>query len=261
MIRIMIRAGLALALLLSAGIAPAAAEQLIVSLSNHRVLVTSSFTGEHLVLFGTIEPDAPRGPVRNNYDVVVTVTGPATSLRTRRKERIAGIWINNASRQFVNVPSYLAVLSNRSLEGITDETQRRRLQIGLDNFILKQRVGPDFADTVPDDPFRAAFVRIQTDAGFYREDAAGVTFLTPTVFRAEIPLPSTAPTGSYAVDAMVFSRGELIVQGNSALEVVKAGFEQFVATAAHDYGLIYGLITALMALATGWFASVVFRRD
>lgn len=258
--RAVIRAA-TLAVLLLAAASPAAAEKLIVSLSNHRVLVTSSFTGEQLVLFGTIEPDAPRGPVRNSYDIVATVTGPATTLRTRRKERVAGIWINNASRQFVNVPSYLAVLSNRALTGITDETRRRRLQIGLDSFILKQRVGPDFADTVPGDPFRAAFVRIQTAAGFYREDAAGVTFLTPTVFRAEIPLPSTAPTGSYAVDVMVFSGGELIVRGNSALEVVKAGFEQFVATAAHDYGLLYGLVTALMALLTGWVASVVFRRD
>jgi hypothetical protein len=34
-----------------------------------------------------------------------------------------------------------------------------------------------------------------------------------------------------------------------------------VASAAHDYGLLYGLVAALMALATGWFASVVFRRD
>jgi len=44
-------------------------------------------------------------------------------------------------------------------------------------------------------------------------------------------------------------------------EVYKSGFEQVVTTAARDYGLLYGLVTAMMALATGWFASVVFRRD
>ncbi len=37
---------------------PAGAERLVVSMSNHRVAVTSSFIGEDLVLFGTIEPDA-----------------------------------------------------------------------------------------------------------------------------------------------------------------------------------------------------------
>jgi hypothetical protein len=34
-----------------------------------------------------------------------------------------------------------------------------------------------------------------------------------------------------------------------------------VVDAAHDHGLLYGLATALMALVTGWIASVVFRRD
>jgi len=242
-------------------VTPAAAEKLIVSLSNHRVLVTSSFTGEQLVLFGTIEPDTVRGPVRASYDIVATVSGPPTTLRTRRKDRVFGIWINHASREFIDVPSYLAVLSNRPIASITDIDTRRRLQMGLDNFILEQRVGPDFADTVPDDPFRAAFLRLQEGHGFYRENPAGVTFLTPTVFRAEIPLPATAPTGSYAVDVKVFANGQLIVRGGSALEVVKAGFEQFVATAAQHYGPLYGLFAALMALFTGWIASVIFRRD
>jgi uncharacterized protein (TIGR02186 family) len=45
------------------------------------------------------------------------------------------------------------------------------------------------------------------------------------------------------------------------MEVVKVGFEQLVANAARDRGLIYGLATAMMALLTGWFASVVFRKD
>ena len=47
----------ALALTLCA-IRPAAAERLVVSLSNHRIAVTSNFVGENLVLFGTVEPDA-----------------------------------------------------------------------------------------------------------------------------------------------------------------------------------------------------------
>jgi hypothetical protein len=53
----------------------------------------------------------------------------------------------------------------------------------------------------------------------------------------------------------------VIARTPSALEVYKAGFEQFVTNAARDHGIFYGLATAMMALATGWFASVVFRRD
>jgi uncharacterized protein (TIGR02186 family) len=53
----------------------------------------------------------------------------------------------------------------------------------------------------------------------------------------------------------------MVTRANSAFEIIKVGFEQFVVTAARDYGLFYGLATAMMAVFTGWFASVVFRRD
>ncbi len=59
----------------------------------------------------------------------------------------------------------------------------------------------------------------------------------------------------------MFADGALQSSAVSAFEIVKVGFEQFVANAAHDHGLLYGLTTAMMALMTGWFASVVFRRD
>ena len=243
------------------GTKPALAERLVVSLSNHRIAVTSSFTGEDLVLFGTIEPDATAGSLKPPYDLVVTVTGPRQTLRTRRKQRMLGIWVNLDSREFVRVPSYLAVLSNRPVGDLASQETLRRLQIGLDYFLLPQRIGPDVADTVRDDPFRRAFVRLEKQQGLYRESATAVTLLTPTVFRAAIPMPAAVPTGNYKIEVALLANGNLVARTDTALEVIKAGFEQYVADAARDYGLLYGMATALMALLIGWFASIVFRRD
>lgn len=251
----------ALAIFAVLAVTPAQAERLVVSLSNHRVAITSSFTGEDLVLFGTVEPDTPRGALRDSYDVVVTVTGPKQSYRTRRKDRMLGIWVNVDSREFIRVPSYLAVLTNRAISEITSPEIARRQQLGLDNFILTQRVGADFADTVPNDPFRVAFISLSARKDLYGEDHKAVTFLTPTVFRAAIPLPSEIPTGSYGIEVKLFSGGALVTRATSALEINKAGFEQYVAEAARDHGVLYGLATALLALLTGWVASIVFRRD
>jgi uncharacterized protein (TIGR02186 family) len=240
---------------------PALAERLVVSLSNHRVQITSNFVGEDLVLFGTVEPDPGKTERRANYDLVVTVTGPRKDFRNRRKERVLGIWVNTASREFVGVPSYLAVLSNRPFAQISDPETLRRLQIGLDNFLLPQRIGPDIADTVRDDPFRLAFVRLESEQGLYQEVTNGVTFLTPLVFRAAIPLPADVPTGTYGIDVKLFAGGSSIAHTTSALEVIKAGFEQYVAEAAASNGLLYGIATTMIALLIGWIASVVFRRD
>jgi uncharacterized protein (TIGR02186 family) len=224
-------------------------------------MVTSSFTGVDLVLFGGVERDQVTVPRRSGYDVVVTVSGPRESERTRRKSRVVGIWVNTDSRTFVNVPGYLAILSSKPTTAIAPPDILRQLQVGFDNFQLPQQIGPDIADTVPDDPFRSAFIRLKKEHGLYIGRENGVTFLTPTLFRADVPMPKNAPFGIYNIDVKLFADGALIAQTTSALEVIKVGFEQFVADAARDYSLLYGMAAAMMALMTGWFASVVFRRD
>ena len=94
------------------------AERLIVSVSNHRVTVTPNYSGEELVLFGSVEKDASTPAARGNYDLVVTVSGPRADMVTRRKERKFGIWVNTDYRQFLQVPSYLALFANRPFADI-----------------------------------------------------------------------------------------------------------------------------------------------
>jgi uncharacterized protein (TIGR02186 family) len=253
--------GTTTALLLLSLAIPALAERLVASLSRHQVLITSSFTGTEIVLFGTVERDALTVTRRTGYDIVVTVFGPRQALVTRRKGRILGVWANVDSREFVDPPSYLAVLATKRLDAIASPDMLRRQQAGLDYVSLPQRMGTTNIELAPDDPFRVAFIRLKKEQGLYREEPTGVTFLTPTLFRAGIPLPATAPIGSYEVDVKLFADGAVIARTNSAFEIIKVGFEQFVAEAARDYGFFYGLATAMMALLTGWLASVVFRRD
>ena len=242
--------------------APAAAERLVTSISRHQVSVNSNFSGTSIVLFGTVEPDTPTTRRRAaGYDLVVTVSGPKQTIVERRKERVLGIWTNIGSRTFLNVPSYLAVLSNQPVEHITDTETVRRLQLGLVDKLLPQQLGNDVGDVVRDDPYRASFIRLKMQHKLYIEKTNGVTLLTPTVFRAEIQLPAEAPIGNYDVDVKLFVEGALLTRANSAFEIVKVGFEQFVANAAQEYGLLYGITTAMMAIMTGWFAAVVFRRD
>jgi len=88
-----------------------------------------------------------------------------------------------------------------------------------------------------------------------------VTFLTPTLFRATIPIPAEVPIGSYDINLKLFADGQNIAQASTAFEIVKVGFELFVFSSAQSNGVLYGLATVMLALLTGWLASVVFRRD
>src|SRR6202048_336336 len=208
--------GLGLALTAAFTLSPAHAERLIVSVSNHRVTVTPNYSGEELVLFGSVEKDANTPASRTNYDLVVTVSGPRADMVTRRKERKFGIWINTDSRQFLKVPTYLALFSNRPFESIATPEVQRRQQLGLNNVLLTQRGGPDYADVVPNDPFRSAFVRLRSEHGLYREATSAVTFLTPTLFRTGIPLPGEVPIGTYDVEIKLFAEGALVTKTDTA---------------------------------------------
>jgi uncharacterized protein (TIGR02186 family) len=241
--------------------APAGAERIVSSLATHQVFITSQFLGLDLVLFGSVERDAATVPHRSGYDLVVTVTGPRESQVTRRKDRMLGIWVNVDSREFIKVPAYLAVLSTKPYEAFANPEVRRRLQLGLDQTLLPQQIGSDVADVVRDDPFRVAFLRLKGARQLYVERTDAVTFLTPSLYRATIPLPAVVPVGNYDVDLKLFADGALVGRANSAFEIVKAGFEQFVATSAQTHGVFYGFATVMFALVTGWFASVVFRRE
>src|ERR1700704_4836348 len=118
--------GIALALGTALAVLPARAERLIVSVSNHRVTVTPNYSGEELVLFGSVEKDASTPAARTAYDLAVTISGPRADMVARRKERKFGIWINSDYRQFLQVPTYLALFANRPFDAIAPPEVERR---------------------------------------------------------------------------------------------------------------------------------------
>lgn len=252
-------AALMSALMLATFAAPAIAERLVTSLSTHRVLISSNFTGTQLVLFAAIEESDATREKPKRYDVVITVRGPLTTFVTRKKERIVGLWVNYESRTYAEAPSYLAVLTNRPPAEFGPPELLNKYRIGLSHAAFAPLTGdaPPIADA---DEFRNGFVRVKKAEALYYEETNAVTFLTPTLFRTTVPIPGTAPTGPYDIDVQLFSNGALVAQQSTAIEVVKTGFEAFVAQGARDNRVEYGLGVAALAFAVGLFAGLVFRR-
>jgi uncharacterized protein (TIGR02186 family) len=254
----MMRAVGILLILLSA-MTCARAETLITSLSSHRVLINSNYTGTSIAAFGAIERDAQTVARATGYDVVVTVRGPRQFLVVRERERVGPVWINQEQQKFPTAPAYLSVLSSKPLDEITSEQLQKRQKVGL-NAIID---APDFTlvRNGADQPFREALYRLKAREGLYLEDPRGVTFLTPDIFRASIPLPATAPPGEYDVQVTLFADTVILASTVTHFELVKTGFEEQVGSVARDWSLFYGLATALVAVFFGWLANVIFRRD
>ena len=133
-------------------------------------MVTSSFTGIDLVLFGAIEP--MRRPAARAAATTSSSPSPGRARRwcTRRKERVLGIWTNVEFadlRQRAGL-SRGAVATGRSTQIATADTLRR-LQLGLDNVPLPQRVGADIADVVRRRSVPHGLHPAETEHGLYGE--------------------------------------------------------------------------------------------
>ena len=96
---------------------------LVTDLSSHLISITSNFSGADLLLFGAVEG----GP----GDVVVVVRGPEIPVVVRKKNRLAGIWINREAVEFRRVPGYYAIAANRPLREIAPDGVLGRLELGL----------------------------------------------------------------------------------------------------------------------------------
>lgn len=247
-------ARLAMAYLAALGLlfSPARAERLIVTIAPSKISISANYEGDHIVVFGAI---ANAEAQLQNYDTVITVTGPRQDLIVRRKERALGIWVNRSSSTFIGVPSYLAVSANRPFDTIASPEILRYHHIGLQHSIF-----PD-QSVDQSDPFQTSLIDARVQEGLFVAQPRGVSFVSRTVFRADIPLPKHAPIGTYKVDTQIFANGQPITEDSSTLEVEKIGLPQFVVASSINHSMIYGLATMGMALLTGWIASVAFRRS
>ncbi len=239
---------------------PATAETVVARLSDTRVEIRSNFVGTELLLFGLVEPDetTPEG-LADSYDVVVVVRGPALDMVTRRRDRVAGIWVNRESVAFEDVPSFYATLSNRPVHEIAPAETLERHQIGLGDLRL-QPAEPDTAEAQRI-AFREALIRSKKNRHLYMEDGGAVSMMTPALFSTRIPLPAHITTGSYSARILVFSDGTLVATERESFWVAKSGFEARVFNLAERRPFLYGLGAVAVALFAGWFAGVIFRRD
>jgi uncharacterized protein (TIGR02186 family) len=229
-----------------------ASEDLVSGLSQDTVEITSNYTGTDIVVFGAIEHPEETGA----RDIVVVVRGPDADMIVRKKSRIAGIFLNRDQARLYDMPSYYFIASTRPVDKIAPSYTLQSHSIGLDNITPSH-----IASRHDPEPFRAALIAHKQHDGLYGETPSGVEFLSPTLFRARIPVPATVPRGQYNVEVYLFRDGTVISAQSTPLFIDQTGLERRLYNFAHESPLSYGLSTVLMATLLGWLSSVVFRRN
>jgi uncharacterized protein (TIGR02186 family) len=263
----MMRAALAFALLLATlglGHAPAAEpapppaprEEVVSDISTREISIQSNFTGIEILIFGSVDYSGAAEPDKDIYDVIVVLRSPDQAVVARRKERMAGIWVNGAGKIYPTVPGFYAVLSSRPLRAITSDDTLKTLGIGLNNidFGRVTKSGPD------EETFRSTVIRLKEQQQLFQEHDDGVAFIGRSLFRASVDLPVNVPIGRYTADVYLFRDGQVVSKNQSTLEVTQAGLERAIYLMAFNRPLIYGLVAVLLAVLAGLTGWAAFRR-
>ena len=227
---------------------PAGAEPIVSGLSDEVIEIDARFSGSEVLLFGATEHEG---------DIVVVVRGPWAGVVVRRKQRIAGFWINSESVGFAGVPRYYAVASTRPLNEIAGPELLAEKQIGLENLAF-QAFYVDSAEGTG--PFRDAVLRSEQQERLYPAESGAIEFLGRRLFRVAIDLPPKLPIGRYDVNIHVIEAGAIVASQTQHFEVRKTGLSAQIEGFAHNQPWLYGLLAIASALMAGWLGSYFFRR-
>lgn len=241
---------LALLLLLAATPAVAVEQPLVARLSTDRVAVTTAFTGDSLLVFGsTQEPLGPGGD-----EVVIVARGPTSPIVVRRKVQVLGLWVNGPAATFPEVPGFYAIAGTRPAWRLLPEEVRQARGLGLDALPLEGTGARGPA-------FRAALLDLKRGSGLWQEDAATVDIAGARLFQLRLPLPSTVQPGRYSVEVLLVRSRQVVATERLSFVVERQGTAADIERLAVGSPALYGLICIILAALAGWLGSVLFRRS
>ncbi len=217
---------------------------MVADISQNAIEIRSDFNGTQLLIFGAQNVAG---------DLVIAVRGPGRNGTLRRKDRIAGMWMQVDQRKYDALPLFYAITSTKPLNQIAPPSVLQALGLGERRII-------EASNGTPSEQFDTALAYWMAYKRWWQMGFNPITYFGESLFKVRLDLPDTLASGQYTAEAYLFSRGKLISFQSIPFKSYKTGFDARIADAAKHDGFLYGLIAILMALVGGWLSHRIFHR-
>lgn len=228
----------------------AKANDMVVDLAKDRVDITAGFTGADLVIYGSI----PR-----TGDVAIMVKGPERTATVWRKGQFLGIWLNQSSMKFRNVPAYYDYALSNDENNIASAELLKTEGLGLN--ALKFSPDDDKAEKDLVSKYQEALIRLKQTEALFPLHAKNIEFLNDRFFKASFRMPPDLPTGIYHVHSFLIKNGKITDRGETSFKVAQVGIGARAYEFAYSHPVAYGGVCVLFAVLAGWLANMLYRRD
>lgn len=160
---------------------------------------------------------------------------------------------------FGDVPSFYGLASSRPLGDMLTPAMLDQYQLGINRLQIKT-LAADSTVLGNVDQYRQALLDLRERGSLYADKVGRVNFVGDTLFRANLRLPSTVPTGKFLVEVYLVRNGEVVDAQTIPLVISKVGFGADIYRFANRHGFAYGVVALILSLALGWVAHLLFRR-
>lgn len=202
--------------------------------------ISTDFKGGKLTVFGERKSQSP---------LIITVEGPVRDMTVRKKNQVAGAWVNTDSVTFKNVPIFYSVAVSPNVE---------RSSVQMENLLYQSA---DFRehnskDQKKTDIFRNALIENKKKQDMYPSAVKQLQFYEGSnLFRVDFDIPPNVPVGEYLVRAHYMDVADDASWDQMSLEVKHVGTNAKIQKFAAQYSFIYALSIIFLAIFAGWLSN------
>ena len=213
---------------------------IVFDVSKKNIQLSEKAKDPDFIIFGYTDFDEP---------LVIKIRGPEQKVILQKKTKVLGMWSWSKTGEFI-YPALFHYYTNKNSEEIDFEIKKDL----FDNIKL---VGKD------DDNLKRDLIekKMSIDLFSIENDAFKVINRNlPNFFKIPIKLPNNSPSGEYSISLSIMNSMNNFESPEKFVIVEKLGLSSIIFKMAHKYSFIYGVFSAIIAIALGFFAGIVFRK-
>ena len=216
------------------------ANTLIFDVSNSKITLGNKKKDNDFTIYGFSD---------SKRTLVLKITGPKQKVILQKKKKILGMWTWGKTGEF-SYPSLNHYYTNNKTGQIDFEIKKDL----YDNIKLIGKDDDNLKKDLIEKKMSIELFKIKNDSfNIINKDV-------PSLFKIPVKLPQNSPAGNYFISMSLMDGGDKFETRKVKLIVKKPGISSFIFSFAHKFSFIYGVFSAIIAIALGVFASIVFRK-
>ena len=205
-----------------------------------------------------------KGKIDANDDVIIRISSEPTDAHMKYKGKAAGLfWMKMGDISFEHVPALYLLYSSRNLDSLLQEDVLLAEGIGFASVKAGTEMESSAAGMDPD-KWIAEFIKFKKAEKLYQIQEGTITRhqgADGDEYRLDIRWPFQATPGTYNIEVLAVRDGTVVDRAETSLTVARTGIVASLSNLAFNHAAVYGIISILVAMASGFAVGALFKRS